>query len=280
MNTKKLVKLFALITVFALLFAACGAKENAPSATESAPAELQAALTGELGLTGWTLDANIWSSANGASVDLTATPVAYAKGMTASFVVRLEGEDVANNPCEWNGSAFTGFADLNAEDGYCYYVILTGVDGSTATVEINTPTTPFNDALINLAASLESHCSATITDTSYENDTLTITEGTAVIQVPRVTDGGQTVTCTEARLILNLDGGALAQEKLDLPAELNAEGGYTISLVGLAFSVPQMEGDHQLTLTLAADLSDGQTLEDAASTSWFYSDGTVHLTVG
>ena len=274
MKTTKLVKLFALITVFTLLFAACGAKEE-PAST---PPATQA--VAELGLTDWTMDASIWSSSNGASIDLTATPIAYAEGMTANFVVRLEGEDVSNNPCEWNGTAFTSFADLNAEDGYCYYVILTGADGESVTVEINTPNTPKDESLISLASSLESYCTCAISDAPYADETLTISQGSATIQPPRISTGGKAVTCTEARLILNLDGGALALEKLEIPAEPNADGSYTFDLTGISFKVPNMEGDHQLTLALAAELSNGQTLEDESSTSWFYSDGNVSLTVG
>lgn len=286
MNTKKFVKLFALITIFALLFAACGSKEEAPAVTEApvvteAPAAPQAPAAVELGLTDWTLDASIWSSVNGASIDLTATPKAYAEGMTASFVVRLEGEDITNNPCEWNGTAFTSYADLNAEDGYCYYVVLTGPDGAAETVEINTPTTPTNEALINLAASLESFCHATVADSSYENETLTIAEGSVVIQIPRVS-GSSELTCTAAELILNLDGGALTKESLNdkLTEADNDAGIYTADLAGIQFNVPTMEGDHHLALTLVAHLSDGSTLTDDSSAAWFYSDSTVHLTVG
>lgn len=277
MNTKKFLKLFALITVFALVLCACGAKENAPSTDESAPAEVQSPETAELGLSDWTLDSTIWSSANGAAIDLTATPIAYAEGMTATFVVRLEGEDVVSNPCEWNGKQFTSYADLNAEDGYCYYVVLTGADGSTVTVDINTPTTPFNTSLINLAASLESFCHTTISNASFENGTLTITQGTAQIQTPMIDSG---VTCTEADLVMNLDGGALAKVSLKDKLADSVDGSYTIDLAGVSFQVPEMQDDHQITLTLMAELSDGTTLFDEGSTSWFYSDGSVQLTVG
>lgn len=274
MKRKNFVKLFALIAVFALLFAACGAKQ-APAATTP---ETQAAV--ELGLRDWAMDASIWSSANGASIDLTATPIAYAEGMSASFVVRLEGEDVANTPCQWNGTAFTSFADLNAEDGYCYYVVLTGADGESVTVEINTPNTPTDKSLISLATSLESYCSSTISDAPYADEALTIRQGSATVRPPQITSGGKAITCTEARLILNLDGGALAMENLEIPAEPNADGSYTFDLAGISFKIPDMDGDHQITLALTAELSDGQILEDESSASWFYSDGEVSLTVG
>lgn len=274
MKKMNIVKLFALIAVFALLFTACGAKEDPSAPAAQGPVEL--------GITDWTMNASIWSSSNGASIDLTATPKGYEEGMTASFVVRLEGEDVANNPCEWNGTAFTSFADLNAEDGYCYYIILTGANGESTTVELNTPNMPTDSALIGLATALESHCSSTVSDAPYdkETETLTIQQGSATIQPPKISVGGKAVTCTEARLILNLDGGALAMEKLELPAELNEDGCYVIDLAGLSFRIPEMEGDHQLTLALTAELSNGQTLEDESSTSWFYVDGDVALTVG
>ena len=278
---KKMCKLLALVTAVCLLFVACGAKEAAPAQTlapETVPAAAPVDL--DLGLTSWTLEPSIWSSANGASVDLTATPVAYAEGLTASFVVRLEGEDVSNNPCQWNGTAFTSYADLNAEDGYCYYVVLDDGNGVQLTVEINTPTIPFNDALINLAASLESYCHATVSDAAFEEGKLTLTKGAVTIQVPRITDGGQAVTCTGAELVLNLDGGALTKVALDLPAELSTDGSYTVDIANVSFDIPALEGEHSLTLTLTAQLSDGVTLTDEETASWFYSDGDVHMTVG
>lgn len=276
MNTKKLLKLIALIAMFALLLTACGNQETAEPET-TLPAEV---LPVELGLTEWTLDASIWSGGNGASIDLTAVPKGYEEGMTATFVVRLEGEDVTATPCEWNGTAFTSYADLNAEDGYCYYVVMKGADGTELTVEVNTPTAAYNDALINLAASLESFCHTTVSDASFSDETLTILQGSAQVQPPKVTVDGKAVTCTEARLVLNLDGGALTQETLEIPSELGEDGRYTFDLTNIAFHVPAMEGDHQLTLTLYADLSDGTLLEDTGSTAWFYTDGTVQMTVG
>ena len=278
MNTKRFVKLFALITVFALVFAGCGSKEEAPAAQTEAPAASVPAASIELGLKEFTLESSIWSSANGASVDLTAVPTAYAEGMTASFVVRLEGEDVVNNTCQWDGNAFTSYADLNAEDGYCYYVVLTGPDGAQTTVEINTPTTTCNEALINLAASLESFCNITVGDAPFANGKLTINEGSVAIRVPHLTGGD--VTCTSADLILNLDGGALAKKELELTEADSMEASYVVDLAGVSFDIPEMEGDHQLTLILTAYLSDGTTLTDGDSTAWFYSDGNVHLTVG
>lgn len=282
MNTKKLMKLFALITVFTLLFAACASKEEpavpqtaAPetsTSTEAAPVQL------ELGLSDWALTSSIWSSANGASIDLTAVPTAYEEGMTAAFVVRLEGETVSSNACQWDGNAFTGFADLNAADGYCYYVVLTAADGQEVTVEVNTPTTTTNDALINLAASLDSFCSITVEDAPFTAGKLTINKGSVAIRVPHLSDGD--ITCTAAELVLNLDGGALLKHDLELTQTDSADASYTADLSGISFDIPELEGDHQLTLTLLAHLSDGTSLSDADSTGWFYCDGTASLTVG
>ncbi len=282
----KFLRVFALITVIALMLAACGGKEESPSATETfgtseSPAALQETASAELGLSSWTLDASIWSSANGAAIDLTAVPTVYTEGMTASFVVRLEGEDVVNNPCEWNGTAFTSYADLNAEDGYCYYVMLTD-ETHTVTVDINTPTVTTNASLINLAASLESFCHTTVVDSTYEDGKLTITEGSASIQVPQILNGGEALTCTGADLILNLDGGALAKESLNdkLTEADSTDASYTVDLAGISFNIPEMEDDHQLTLLLTVYLSDGTTLTDDESTSWLCSGGTVAMTVG
>ena len=67
------------------------------------------------------LNATAWSSPNGATVNVDAVPNGYAEGQKAEFCVRLEGEEIARVPCEWDGKSYKASADLNAADGYCYY---------------------------------------------------------------------------------------------------------------------------------------------------------------
>lgn len=117
---KSVFAVIALIAVFALVLAGCGKKADpAPSTPETLAA------SGELGLADCAFTAYAWSSNNGATVSVAAKPNYYAEGMTARFDIRVEGEAVESVDCEWNGTVFKAEADLNAEDGLCYYVVLT-----------------------------------------------------------------------------------------------------------------------------------------------------------
>lgn len=177
MSRKKVLTFLAVLTAVSLLFTACGSKKDDKAGSQTG--------TEVLNLAEWDLSASTWSSPNGATVHLTATPAGYVKGQSAVFTVRLEGEEVESVPCEWDGEHYTASADLNGEDGYCYYVILTGSTGETAEVPVNIPSAPVDEALINLASSLESTCSVVVESSSYDGNWLAITSGTVSIHPPR-----------------------------------------------------------------------------------------------
>lgn len=275
---KNFLTIIALIAVFALVFAGCGKKEAAEttaaaSADTSAAAEIPA-----LGLSDWNLSTTTWSSPNGATVHLTATPLGYTEGCNAAFVVRLEGEEVAFMPCEWDGKVYTASVELNAADDLCYYVIMNSPDGKTAEVPVNTPTAPTNEALINMASSLESFCNLMVESTTFADNKLTITEGSVQVQAPKITNEGERITCKEAVLVLNFNGEKADSQKLSL-TETETAGTYEQALTDISFKVPAMENDQQLNLVLNVTLSNGQTLSAAGGT-FFYNDGELLTAVG
>ncbi len=273
MKRMHILVLIAMIAALVLSMAACGTQE-----TEQTVATATAAAQEQLGLADWSLTTTTWSSPNGATVHLTATPIAYTEGQSAAFVVRLEGDDVENVACEWDGTAYTASADLNAVDGYCYYVILTGSDGEELEVAVNTPSDMTDDALINIATALNSYCNVVVTASSYDGDLLTITEGSVEIQPPQITNDGEAITCTEALLVLTMDDETVAQVALTLP-EQASNGSYTLQLTDAAFQTPDLEDDQQLSLRLDVTLSNGQTLTALGGT-WFANDGDLLLAVG
>lgn len=274
MFRKKFLAFIAVLAVISLLFTACGSKKedknDNPVANQSGTEVLE--------LTDWALSASTWSSPNGATIHLAATPAGYAKGQSAVFSVRLEGEEVASSPCEWNGKQYTASLDLNGEDGYCYYVLLTGSNGETAEIPVNTPTAPTNEAYINLASSLDFFCSLVVESSAYDGKWLTITDGTVSIQPPRITDGSEAVTCTKAVLTLLLDGVPSAAVELAIP-EPNEDGSYTIKLTDTPFQTPEMEDDQQLTVELDVTLSNNQTIVTSGGT-WFHNAGSLMMSVG
>lgn len=271
MKRKHLFALIAVLAVLALSLTACGSKTETPEPVPTA-ADLP------LGLARWDLSTATWSSPNGATVNLTAVPTRHAENDTARFVVRLEGEEAASVQCAFDGTYYTASADLNAEDGYCYYVILSSGDGEELEVSVNTPAEPTNEALINMASALESYCNVMVDGSSFSGGKLTITEGTAQVQLPRITNAGETITCKEAVLSLQYNGEVVDKQTLKL-GEADDDSRYEQDLSNLSFSVPAMEDDQQLTLALDVTLSNGQELSANGGT-WYYSGGELLLAVG
>lgn len=281
MKRTSIAALLALLLVFSLALGACGGKDDAPETTAAAAptaASTAAAELPALGLQEWTLSASTWSSPNGATVHLTAIPFGYAENRSVHFVVRLEGEDVANVPCTWNGSAYTADAELNAADGLCYYVLMQDEGGNSAEVPVNTPSVPSDESLINMETALKSYCDVMVEESSFESGKLTITSGKAQAQTPKITNEGETITCKEAKLVLSFNGEDIATTALTL-AEGQEPGSYQADLAGTAFDVPAMEDDQQLILRLDVTLSNGQVLS-ASGNTWFYNAESLLPVVG
>ena len=270
---KNFLTIIALVAVFALALTGCGGNKAAETT-----AATEAAVSQPLGLSDWSMTAATWSSPNGATINLAATPYDYEEGQTAAFIVRLEGEEVANVACEWNGSQYTASAELNAADGYCYYVLMTAADGNTAEVAVNTPTEPTDEAFINMESSLNSYCSLVVEESAFEGSNLTISNGTIQVQAPKITNEGETITCQEAVLTLSFNGEELDSETLALEAA-EAAGLYELTLSGVTFDIPAMEDDQQLDLALTVTLSNGQIL-NAHGGTWFYNNEGLLPVVG
>lgn len=254
--------------VLALALALCACGKEAPVETTAAPTV--PAVIQPLNLTSYELTATTWSSPNGATITLTAVPNAYVEGQQASFVVRLEGEEVANVPCDWDGSSYVAAADLNAENGLCYYVVLTSAEGLTTELAINTPTNPGNEDFINMKDALDSYCSVTVEQSNVADSKLTISKGYVQVQAPRITNAGEAIALSNVRLVLNLNGEDITKEDLTLN-ETDAAGLYELDLSGVTMKVPPMDADQTMTLRLDVQLSNGYTLT-APGPTWYNND--------
>ena len=283
MNKKRLCALTALTLTAALTLCACGKRPEAPQPSEGEPAAQTApskeSSTRTLGLKESSLSVTTWSSPNGATVNLTAVPTEHAKDDSAEFVVRLDGEDITSVPCEWKSGAYVASADLNGADGYGYYVVLSGKDGASAEVAVNTPENPTDETLINLASSLMPYCSLTLNDAALEGDSLTILSGYALVQAPRITENSDNVACAQANLVVTLDGQQIGSTPLVMaPGE--ADRSYDATITDLSFTIPGDIGEgQQLVLRLDAVLTNGQTLS-AQGSSWTVENGGVANAVG
>lgn len=281
MNKKVLSALLAAAVVLSLC--ACGKKAETPASTESetpAPTTASQENAGrELSLTEVSFSVTTWSSPNGATVNLTAVPNEHAKGDSAEFVVRLDADTVASVPCEWKDNAYVASAELNGADGYGYYVIITGKDGSLAEIPVNTPEEPVDEALVNLASYLQSYCTLTLNDAALEGDNLTILSGYALVQAPRITENSDNVACAQASLVLTLDGQEIASVPLTMaPGETDRS--YDSTITDMSFTIPgDLSDGQQLMLRLDAVLTNGQTLT-AQGGSWTAQNGVVANAVG
>lgn len=278
----KKMTILAVILALAVALTACG-KEAEPTETTAAAATAAAAVTEApvsqtLTLTDWSMSASTWSSPNGATIHITATPSHYEEGQHADFIVRLESDDVTTIPCQWDGTNYTASADLNAANGYCYYMLLTAADGTAQEVAVNTPAAPVDEALIDIEASLESYCSITVEESVFEDSKLTLPTGKVQVKTPLITNEGETISCQEAALVLTYNGETLDRKVLTL-TETDTKGLWEAALENIIFDAPEIEGDQSLDLTLNVTLTNGQVLS-AFGGSWVPNDEGLLPVVG
>lgn len=265
MKQRTLLRLTALILVCALALCGCGSKEPQNSGdNDGAP----------MALGQWTLTPETWSSPNGATIYLSAEVTNPDKTATAEFVVRQGDGDVVNAPCTWDGNKLLAEAELNAADGYGYFIVLTAADGSLT----EWPLGGADESLVNLATALDSYCNLLVTDSSYDGGKLTLTAGNLEIQAPQLTDGGAAITCEDVALVLVKDGQELSRTAVAVAAS-GVPGGYKADVAGTTFSVPEMDTDGQIVLRAEVSLSNGQSLSAEGGT-WTYMDGQIVSTVG
>lgn len=281
----KKMTILAVILALAVSLTACGSEQapettatvtDAPAASVTVSAETAAPQP--LTLTDWSMSASTWSSPNGATIHISATPSYYVEGQKADFVVRLESDDIATTPCLWDGTSYTASLDLNAANGYCYYVILTAADGTVSEVAVNTPAAPTNEAFIDIEAALESYCSVILEESTFENGKLTLSGGQVQVKAPTITNEGETITCQEAVLILRLNGEELKREVLTL-TQANTEGLFEAALENIVFNIPEMEAEQKVEMSVNVTLTNGQVLS-AYGGDWIYNTEGLLPVVG
>lgn len=276
----KRMSILTMILVLALVLCACGSSKTpettAPAAT--APAETETAAPVVLGLSDWSMSATTWSSPNGATIHISAAPSAYSEGLTATFEVRLDGEEPIVIPCEWNGSQFTASADLNAADGYSYYITLTAADGTKEEIPVNTAAQPTAEAFVNIETALSCYCSITVEESTFEGSKLSLVSGNVQVQAPTITDDGAAITCRSAELVLSFNGEEIGRKSLEVP-QTQENGTCEIAVADITFDVPEMEDDQQLDLMLNVTLSNDQLLS-AFGGNWFYNNEGLLPVVG
>jgi hypothetical protein len=277
----KKMTVLAVILILLLSLAACSkdeAVETTEATTVAATVPAEVTVAQDLSVTEWNMSASTWSSPNGATIHITAIPNIYTEGQRANFVVRLENDDIVSIPCQWNGTEYTASADLNAANGYCYYVILIAADGTPYETAVNTPSQPYNDSFINMEAALESYCSVTVTESDFSASQLSLTSGSVQVLVPTITNEGNAITCQEASLVLSYMGNEISKQTLTL-TETDTTGLYEADLSGMTFTIPEMEDDQKIDLVLNVSLTNGHALT-AYGGNWVYNAEALLPVVG
>lgn len=281
---RKIICAALTMTMIGSMLAGCGAKKDEPEQTAAATkatqtqAQATSGVPGELDLEAFGLSTTLWSSPDGLTVNLTAFPSVYTEGQNAHFLVTLNGEEVVNALCQWNGTDYTASADLVAANGYNYYVVLSDASGTQIQVPVNTPDQPYDINLINLDTALTAYCTVTLDEVSVTQSAISVVSGTALAQMPQISKSSQTVTCTSAVLVLSLNGTTVQTQPLTLE-QAEVPGSYVQDLKGISFTVPAMTEGQELDLRMDVILSDGQQI-NAPGGNWAFKNGALESTVG
>lgn len=247
---------------------AAATEATEPAAVPTVPAALKS----------WDLNAEPWYDYSGAMVTLSAVPASYQLGLTADFLVTLDGAVVAEIPCTWDGKAFTATAELAARNGYCYSCVLHPDSENRTEILLDSPEETADTLMVYLADSLTCYGNVLIGDWSVTDSHLNIASCYIQAQLPQLTVDGRASRIKVAKLMLESGGEALHTHWITLnPGE--ASSSYVLELENLSFRLPQLENGQLLELRLDVTLSDGQRLS-ASGGSWEYADGELYLAAG
>lgn len=288
-----ITKILALVLALVMLLSLAGCSKggdqdndalNALKAENAQLKEEVSILTARLaeleksGFKNWKMSARAWGDSNGATVAFLGEPRSHEDGQTAQFVVRLNGAEVENQVCNWDGTAYTAEVELEADDGYSYSLVLVDTDGTREQMLLSSPDSPVYDHLVYMRSSLIAYCNLFVADWEINGNDLKITSGFVQVQLPQITTDSSEVNFVSAQLVLKLNGNIVSTQALNLP-QGEGVGSYETALTDTQFSVPDMSDDYQLDLDLHVKLSNGEEII-ASGGSWFYNNGQLTMVVG
>jgi hypothetical protein len=243
---------------------------------EALETELEQLMTA-VNLQSWTLNVTPWVDNTGADVVLTATPTGHQAGVSATFLVMLEGRQVQAIPCIWDGSAFTATAGVSAADGYGYYLMLTSPAG-TQQLPLADPDSPESAVAVYLQSSLSSYCNLVVNDwLENPGSALVLTDAYAQVQLPRVSAVGK-VEIDKAEVVLRVNDS----ESIRIPIKLRPSevaGSYELVITDLQIPMPELTESDVMELFLEVSLTDGRRLS-AFGVTWHLENEKLTSAVG
>ena len=225
----------------------------------------------------WELGVQPWADSTGADVTFTATPAGDASGISAAFRVELNGQQIAEVPCQWNGSEFSATVPLGAADGYSYFCLLSSPVGNQL-LTLSTPFDPVAEDAVYLQTSLSAYCNLVVNDwTENPGVSLVLTDAYAQAQLPQISTAG-TVEIVTSEIVLLLN----RQESCRIPIQLapsEVAGSYDLTITDLQIPMPELQQSDVLELLLEVTLSDGRHL-NVCGITWTLDDGKLISAVG
>lgn len=226
-------------------------------------------------LQSWELGVEPWADSTGAEVTFAATPSGYQPGITATFLVELDGERIEEVPCQWDGNQFTAAVSLNAADGYGYYCLLTSPTG-TQKLPLATPAEPTSAEAVYLLSSISAYCNLVIHDWTVNDGELMVTDAYAQVQLPLI--GTDTIQITRSDIVVRLNGEEIDRTAITLsPSEVM--GSHEVTVPEIAISLPELSEMDSLELYLEVSLSDGRNLR-AFGINWYLVGDELTSAVG
>lgn len=243
---------------------------------DSLESQLEQLMTA-VNLQSWALDVEPWADSTGADVTLTAVPSGYQAGVSATFLVTLNGEQVESLPCHWDGSAFTATASLGAADGYGYYCLLISPSG-TQKLPLATADSQESSIPVYLLSSLSSYCNLVVSDwVENPGSALVLTDAYAQVQLPRISAVGD-VELASTEIVLRLNDAESVRIPIKLaPSEV--AGSFDLTITDLQVSMPELSDTDVLELSLEVTLTDGRNLK-AVGVTWRLDKGKLTSAVG
>ena len=193
-----------------------------------------------------------------ALVYVTLVPKKWSGGDEVELTALFDGKKVEQQPCIWDGTAFSGVLMLPAQNGYQYYCTVIHADGSREQQGIE------QEQAENLARELQVSCSAGISgyQLALREGLLTVTDASVSFAMPKCLDGPEhnKVNWAKAEFVLYKNGQVIDRVQ---PAGLLTAGDtsktFHAAIEEITLRFGGMDEGDSVELWLEAELSNGMT---------------------